>query len=179
MKRIILLTILLGCLVSVGKAGDPVGFGLAGGLLIPVGQDDQESGSLFALKVRARLSSLFTIEPNIHIGKYGEVDITGVGARDGSSLKHYGVDILLGGAVAKTGLKPYAFIGGGIFNTKRDGDETTNKSGWSFGAGFSLGVRDDLDIDLRGRFNIASYEESSSKKSVGVTVGLIYYLGGK
>jgi opacity protein-like surface antigen len=177
MKRPLVWSVLIIVLLSVTVAADPVGFGVSGGILVPVAQEDQSSGSLLGIKIRANLAGPFTIEPNIHIGSFGNAEIAGVGSREGSSLKHYGVDITLGGAVAKAGLKPYLFIGGGIYNTKRDGDETTNKSGWSIGAGFALGIRPDLDIDIRGRFNIASSEGSTSRKSVGITAGVTYYVG--
>jgi len=163
-------------LPAVSVAG-PVGFGIAGGVLVPVSQEDQASGSLFGIKVRTRLSDLFTLEPNIHFGSYGDAEIEGVGSRDGSSIKHYGIDITFGNYIARTGLKPYLFIGGGVYNSKRDGDETTNKSGWSPGAGFALGVRPDLDVDIRGRFDIVSWEGSSSRKSFGLTIGITYYVG--
>jgi len=155
----------------------PVGFGVAGGVMIPVSQEDQSSGSLFGIKVRTRLNDLFTLEPNIHFGKFGEAEIEGVGSREGSSIKQYGIDITFGNYIARQGLKPYLFIGGGVYNSKRDGDETTNKSGWSPGAGIALGIRPDLDIDIRGRFNIMSWENSSSRKSFGLTLGITYYVG--
>jgi hypothetical protein len=164
-------------LLPIGATAGPVGLGVSGGVLTPAGQDDQAAGSVFGFKVRTRLSDLFTLEPNINIGSFGDAEIEGVGERDGSSLDHYGVDITFGYTMAKTGLKPYAFIGGGVYNTKRDGDETTNKSGWSFGVGLAVGIRPELDFDIRGRFNIVSSEGSSSRKSGGITAGITYYVG--
>ena len=163
-------------LPAAGTAG-PVGFGVVGGVLIPVSQEDQAPGSLFGIKVRARLSDLFTMEPNIHFGSYGDAEIEGIGSREGSSIKHYGIDITFGNYMARTGLKPYLFVGGGVYNSKRDGDETTNQSGWSPGAGFALGITPEWDLDIRGRFNIVSWEGSSSRKSFGLTIGITYYVG--
>lgn len=175
-----LIWILLPCMLSPAAVlAGPVGFGISGGGLIPVAQEDQAAGSLFGLRIRTELAGPFMIEPNLHFGSFGDAEIEGVGIREGSSLKHYGLDITLGGAIAKVGLKPYLLIGGGIYNTKRDGDATTNKSGWSFGGGLALGIMPELDIDFRGRFNIASAEESTSKKSVGITIGVTYYAGAK
>jgi hypothetical protein len=177
MRKTPVWSLLLFFLLPALAVADPVGFGLSGGFLIPVAQEDQGSGALFGVKICARMGGKFTIEPNIHFGSYGSSEITGAGSREGSSLKHYGLDIVWGNPVATPGFKPYLFLGGGLYNTKRDGDVTTNKSGWSFGGGFAVGVRPDLDIDLRGRFSIASADQSTSKKSVGITAGLIYYVG--
>jgi len=177
MRKRFLWGLLLSVWLPAIAVGDPVGFGVSGGILSPVAQDDQSAGSLFGLKIRARLSSLFTLEPNVHFGSYGDTDIEGVGTREGSSLKHYGLDITFGNGIAKTGLKPYLYIGGGVYNTKRDGDDTTNKSGWSFGPGLALGIKPELDIDIRGRYNIAGAEGSSSKKSIGILLGFTYYVG--
>lgn len=177
MRLVSIWSLLLILLLPVAVSATPVGFGVAGGVLVPVAQEDQASGSVFGVKIRARLSNLFTLEPNINFGSYGDAEIEGVGARDGSSINHYGIDITFGNKMAKIGLKPYLFIGGGVYNTRRTGDATTNTSGWSLGTGLALGIRPDFDIDIRGRFNIAGSEGSSSRKSVGVTFGLTYYLG--
>jgi opacity protein-like surface antigen len=158
----------------------PIGVGVYGGGLIPVAQEDQGSGYLFGLKIRANLGGPFALEPNLNIGSYGEAEITGVGTREGASLKHYGLDVILGGGMASVGIKPYVFIGGAIYNTKRDGDNTANKSGWSTGAGLALGIMERIDFDLRGRISIASSETmggSASKKSASVTFGVIYFFG--
>ena len=177
MKRSLSWMVLLVFIVPLSVAAGPVGFGISGGVLVPIAQEDQAAGSVFGVKIRAKLFGPLTMEPNLHFGSFGNAEITGVGSRDGSSIKHYGIDILLGAPVSKIGIKPYVFIGGGVYNTKRDGDETTNRSGWSFGPGFSLGVRPEIDIDLKGRFNIAGSDGSTSKKSVGITAGVIYYVG--
>ena len=84
---------------------------------------------------------------------------------------------MIGNRLAMQGFKPYAFIGGALYNTKRDGDETTNKSGWSLGLGFAVGLSPKMDFDVRGRANIASSEGSSTRKSIGVTGGITYYFG--
>ncbi len=174
-----LMTIVLLIVATTGAAlsAEPFGIGVSGGALIPVAQEDQGTGSLFGLKFRIDLSGLFALEPNLNFGSFGDAEIEGVGSRDGSSLKHYGVDITFGNRIATEGFKPYLFLGGGIYNTKRDGDDTTNKSGWSFGGGLALGLRPQFDIDIRGRFNIAGAEGSASKKSFGITIGVTYYAG--
>ncbi len=179
MKNTILLLLMLVFVLSPAVKGDPLGVGAFAGALIPVVQEDQGSGYVAGVKARVNLPGMLAVEPNITFGDYGEATIEGVGTRDGSTLRHFGVDLLLGGGLAAIGPKPYFFVGGAIYNTKRDGDETTNKAGWSFGLGVSLGLANYLDVDVRGRANIATSEGSSSKKSVEVTGGAIYYFGVK
>jgi hypothetical protein len=177
MKNKVFSGLFLILLMAGGSAAGPVGLGVSGGVLSPISQDDQSAGPIFGVKIRTRITRLFTLEPNIRIGSYGEADVPGVGARDGSSLNHYGLDITFANIMVKTGLKPYAVIGGGIYNTKRDGDETTNKSGWSFGGGLAVGIRPEMELDLRGKYIIVSADGSASRRALTVTFGFTYYVG--
>ncbi len=177
MKILIISLSALLALAPAGYASDPFGVGVSGGALLPVSQEDQGTGYLIAVKFRLGLRGPFVMEPNIHFGSYGDAEVEGVGSRNGASLKHYGIDVTYGNPIAKPGFKPYALLGGAIYNTKQDGVNTTNKSGWSFGGGVALGLRPELDVDIRGRFNIAGGEESTSRKSVELTIGVTYYFG--
>lgn len=158
---------------------EQTGIGLVGGPLFPVGQEDQESGVVFGLKIRTDLFGPVGFEPNFNFGGFGDVTVAGAGTRTGSDLKYYGLDLTLGGGFGGVGPKPYLFIGGGVYNTKRIGDKTTNKSGWSFGSGVAVGVMKNIDIDIRGRMNIASSAESTSRKSISLTFGAVYFFGQK
>lgn len=177
MNRHFAIMLIVLILPAVSTLAGPVGFGVSGGALVPVSQEDQSTGSMLGLKIRTDLSGPLVAEPSLHFGSFGSADITGIGSRDGASLNYYGLDLTLGDPIAQMGFKPYFLLGGAVYNIKRDGDETVNKSGWSFGGGAALGIRRDLDIDIRGRFNIVSWEGSSSKKSIEVTVGATYYVG--
>jgi hypothetical protein len=177
MKGKLIVWVLLAMLLPVGALADKTGFGIVAGGLYPVAQDDQETGMTYGAKFRFRLTGPLVMEPNANFGSFGDAQIAGVGSRDGSTMNHYGLDLLLGGLPASIGPKPFLFVGGGVYNIKRDGAATVNKSGWSFGAGLAVGIMKILDIELRGRFNIASWAGSTSKKSVAVTGGLIYYFG--
>jgi hypothetical protein len=177
MKGFSAIVIIALLLPTVPVVAGPVGLGVSGGALAPVSQEDESTGAIIGVKIRADLPGPFVAEPNIYFGSFGSADIAGIGTRDGSSLNHYGLDITLGDPMARMGFKPYFLLGGAVYNRKRDGDLTTNKSGWSFGGGGALGIRQDLDIDIRGRFNIVSWEGSSSKKSFEVTIGATYYVG--
>ena len=177
MKKTFFVVLMAILLVAPALHAEPTGVGVYGGGLVPIVQNDQGSGYTLGIKARVKLSSLFVLEPNLNFGGFGEAEEDGVGARDGSTVNHYGIDIVLGNKLGAVGFKPYFFIGGAIYNTKRDGDPTTNKSGWSLGLGFAAGISPKLDVDVRGRANIAASEGSASKKSVGVTGGLTYYFG--
>ncbi len=180
MKRTITVMAVLSiiCLLSPLSAGS-IGVGASGGILIPIIQEDQESGQSFGLKVRFRLTGPLFLEPNLYFGGFSDAEIEGVGTRDGSTQGHYGVDLTLGGGLASKGIKPYAFIGGGVYNIKRENMDTENKSGWSFGLGLNIGVTQQIAVGAQGRVNIIDWEESSSKKSAAVTGNVIYYFGVK
>ncbi len=169
--------LLIVLLLPAFSLADITGIGASGGPLFPVGQQDQESGIIFSLKVRATLYGPIAFEPNFNFGGYGDVTLEGVGSRIGSDLKYYGLDITLGGGMGKVGPKPYIFIGGGVTNTIREGDLTTNKSSWSFGGGIAVGIMKNIDVDIRGRMNIAGSAENTSRKSVAVTFGAVYFFG--
>ncbi len=177
MRKTVILAFLLVIIIAPASYAEPFGVGVFGGVLYPIVQEDQASGYLAGVRVRINLSGPLALEPNLTIGGYGDAEIVGVGKRAGSSIKHYGVDLILGGGLAAIGPKPYLLLGGAVYNTKRDGDETTNKSGWSLGLGVALGLTSYIDVDVRGRANIVSSEGSASKKSVEVTAGVTYYFG--
>ena len=116
------------------------------------------------------------MEPNVSFSGLGNKDLAGVGSRDGFAITHYGVELTLGGGLGQPGIRPFFLIGGGVYNMKRDGDLTTNKSGWSFGAGSTIGLAL-FELDLRGRFIIISTDNSGSKKAAAITAGVTYYFG--
>jgi hypothetical protein len=169
----LLLLLIFPVIVSAGI----VGIGANGGALVPVAQKDQDVGSVFGIKLRVKLTGPLSLEPNLNFCKFGAVTFEGVGTRDGSTFTSGGVDLVVGAPFAAVGLKPYAFLGGAIYTTKRSGDATTNKAGWSFGVGLAVGIMANLDIDIRGRMNIALSEGNGTKKAVGITGGLTYYFG--
>jgi len=175
-KRFLLLLLIIMTAPALTVAS-PIGVGVSGGALVPVGQADQDVGSDVGIKLRLRLSHLFAVEPNLNFGKFGAITIDGVGSRDGSTINHAGLDVTFGAPIASVGIKPYLLLGGGVYTAKRSGDETSNRSGWSFGGGLALGILSYIDIDLRGRFNIVTSEGSATRKSVGITGGLTYYFG--
>lgn len=169
---------ILTILASSALAG-PVGFGVFGGPLYPTVQQDQGDGAAFGLKIRAKLAGPILIEPNLNFGTYGDAEIEGVGTRDGSKLDYYGIDLTIGSGLGQLGIRPYFILGGGLYNTKRDGDETTNKSGWSTGGGLALGLIDRITIDVQAKAHIISSDNSTSRKAWTISAGLIYFVGEK
>jgi len=173
-------TVITGLLIMVFGCGivsaDATGLGASGGVLIPIIQDDQKSGHTFEFKARFKFLGPIAMEPTVSFSSLGNKEITGVGIRDGFAITHYGLDLTLGGGLGDAGFRPYFLLGGGVYNLKRDGDETSNKSGWSFGAGstFGLGL---VELDVRGRLIIISTDNSGSKKAAGITAGVTYYFG--
>ncbi len=177
MKKAVIFSWAVMFLLATGALAAPIGVGVVVGPVVPIVQADQGTGFAYGLKARLHLAEQLILEPNLTLGGYGETTIAGVGTRDGSSVTHYGVDLVIGGGMASIGPKPLMFIGGGIYNVKRDGDVTVNKTGWSFGLGLAVGFMSTFDIDLRGRVNIVASEGSASKKSAEITAGATYYFG--
>ncbi|MFH1699578.1 MAG: outer membrane beta-barrel protein [Candidatus Zixiibacteriota bacterium] len=177
MKHIGAMAAIVFVLFATPILADEFGAGISAGPLYPVLQQDQESGYTIGLKIRSKLIGPVFFEPNLRFGGFGDISIAGVGGREGSKITFYGLDMTLGGGNGGVGPKPYLFIGGGVYNVKREGDETGNNSGWSTGVGVAVGLMKYLDIDLRGRFNIVSSEGSSSRKSAAVTIGVVYFFG--
>ncbi len=179
-KATILCVLLL--LAAAAQAAEPrLGVGAAGGLIIPVAQDDQGSGTAFEIRGILGLMPSVVIEPNLAIVRYGEPDLADVGITstlDGADVTGYGVDALLGGAIAKTGLSAYGLIGAGIYKTKQDQIGVDNSDfGWSAGIGFLFGLTPQFGLDVRGRMLFVSSEGGASKKAANVTGGLNFYFG--
>ncbi len=182
-RSIFAAVLLLALTTAVQAQGLSLGFGASGGLNIPIAQDDQGSGTGFALRAILRPISLVAFEANLNLASYGdpELDVEGVtNDLEGSSVTAYGIDATLGGG-AGPGFHPFLIGGLGMFDVSRDQtaafDEDGAQFGWTAGLGFAIGVGRNLSLDLRGRLNIIPTEGSSSQKSAFVLGGLNFYLG--
>jgi len=180
MKKVVIAIGLILIFMSGAQAqGIKIGAGVFGGMNIPIIQDDQSSGTAFGLRGRISLKPIFVLEPNIMFGKWGEpgeVDGFDLGI-DGSKVTYFGLDVTIGGAPGKPGIKPFGFVGAGFYSIKNDDtgyDES--KLGFDGGLGIMIGAMPYLDIDVRGTFMIAPQEEGA-KKAALVTGGLTYYFG--
>lgn len=187
MKKLVILLCLL-FLVSYGIAQTPevapnFGVGVNAGLIYPIVQDDQGSGTAFGLKVIYSLGGILTVEPNLTFMKYGDpstsdADLLGLyDGFEGSKLTSYGVDGILGGG-GGTGIHPYFLFGVGLYNTKRDMSfQDESDIGYSGGLGLELGMNPAMSLDARGKLIVIPADGGGSKKSASATVGINYYFG--
>jgi opacity protein-like surface antigen len=173
-----LLAVLLLCSLSFSQV-PKLGVGGYGGMNIPIVQDDQGNGTAFGILARVSVLPFLIAEPNVMFGKWGDPGkIEGVDlGLEGSKIKSYGIDALLGAYPGRLGIKPY-FVAG-VASYKIENDDThyeETKLGWSAGLGIGFGVAPSFDLDLRGKLLVAPQEEGS-KKALTITGGLVYYLG--
>jgi len=156
-----------------------VGFGVFGGLNLPIIQTDQGNGTTFGVMARVKLLPVITLEPNIMLGKWGKpgpVDGVSLGI-DGSKITAFGIDATLGNDPGKVGIRPFFVAGIASYKIKNDntGYDETNL-GWSGGLGLALAVSPQFDLDVRGKFIVAP-QDQGSKKAVTLTGGINFYPG--
>jgi len=165
---------------AVSAQGIKIGIGFAAGMDVPIGQEDQKSGSIFGFKARLKLLPAIAVEPNLTFTKYGEPSPAGIPDYDlpGSKITAYGIDVTLGSKIGGPGVKPYGILGAGHYTVKRDeADQKLSKLGWSAGLGVELGITAVVGLDVRGKLVVIPFEGGDSKKSAAVTGGITYYLG--
>ncbi len=183
MKKIFILICLL-FIVGNGVAqtrSATFGLGVNAGVLYPIVQDDQSSGTTFSFKAIYSLGSILIVEPNITFEKYGtpttdDPELVGLyDGFEGSKVTSYGVDGIIGGG-SGSGLRSYLILGIGYYNVQRDialQDETD--VGYSGGVGIGLGITSAMSLDVRGKLYVIPSDGGGSKKSASATVGLNYY----
>lgn len=183
-KTLILFSLLfLASTVTAQTSSSTFGVGVNAGLLYPIIQDDQGSGTTFGLKVMYSLGGLIIVEPNLTFMKYGDPtsNISGVtGLYDGfegSKVTSYGVDGILGGG-GGAGIHPYFIFGVGLFNTNRDmTQQDVTDVGYSGGLGLEIGMGPSLSLDARGKLYVIPIDSGGSKKSASATAGINFYFG--
>ena len=157
-----------------------VGIGFSAGMDVPIGQEDQKSGSLFGFKARIKLLPAIALEPNLFFTKYGQPSPKEIPDYDlpGSKITAYGVDATLGANVGGTGIKPYGILGVGYYTVKREeADQKFSEIGWSAGLGLEVGITSVVGLDFRGKLVIIPVDGGDSKKAASLTGGLNYYFG--
>lgn len=181
MKKLLMACLLAALVASAaGAQSIKIGIGFSAGLDVPIGQDDQKSGSIFGFKARLKVLPAIAVEPNLFFTKYGQPSPEGIPDYDlpGSKITAYGVDLTLGSKIGGPGVKPYGLLGVGSYTVKRDeADQKFTKLGWSAGLGVEVGVTSLIGLDVRGKLVVIPYEGGDSKKSAVVTGGITYYLG--
>ncbi|HWR83205.1 MAG TPA: outer membrane beta-barrel protein [Candidatus Deferrimicrobium sp.] len=180
MKKVVGIALLVLVAAQTSPAqGIKFGVGVAGGIDIPVVQNDQGNGSIFGFKGRVKLISAIALEPGVFFTKYGDptnedftMDI------EGSKLTSFGIDATLGSGFGGTGIRPYGVFGIGSYKMKRDQtQQDLSKFGWSAGFGIEIGVTAPISLDVRGKLVVIPTEGGGSKKSATVTGGVNYYFG--
>lgn len=178
MRKIVLLALLITLSVSPALAQMPkISAGVFGGVSIPIVQKDQASGTEFGLRLRAKVLSFLTAEPNLSFTKWGkpgpldEIDLD----IDGSKVTTIGLDATIGGLPGTTGFKPFFVLGLASYKVKNDDTQfDQSKLGYSGGFGFAVGFVPMLDIDVRSKLVIIPTEGGGSKKAVSILGGLNY-----
>ncbi len=185
MKRYFLLLALFLLGISSAKAQLPsLGIGFSGGVNLPILQANQGEGTIYSIRGIIKIP-LIVLQPHFSFGKYGEADFSILNLPsiqlEGSKIKSFGVDALLGSLMGAPGFSPYFLGGAGYYKMERDQttifDEPDRKFGWSLGLGISISATPIFELDARLKFNFMKFD-STTKKDVNLLVGLNYYFGG-
>lgn len=175
MKRLLALAILTFALVAPPVHAASISGGVFGGTSIPVLQDDQDTGSLFGVRVPVKLVPLFTVEPFFSSSSLGDktIDIApGISTtREGSDVTTFGVDAMLtmGGP-----LRFYPFVGIGTAHFKRTAQDESFTS-YHMGLGLGLSPIPKFSVDLRGELQAAA-DGDVARKMANITLGASYAL---
>ncbi len=175
MKKLLLCLLLISMALPAGAI--KLGVGLSGGVNMPVLQEDQGSGTVFGLKGKLNILPGVSVEPNINFAAFGESKQEEFGNRPGSKITSFGVDAILGSGLPGVGVKMYGILGGGIYKTTREFDDSATKIGWATGLGLEVGITKKIGIDVRGKLNVISSEGGATRKSAALTGGVNYYIG--
>ncbi|NOT34482.1 MAG: hypothetical protein HOP12_09965 [Candidatus Eisenbacteria bacterium] len=167
MRKIWLASVVaLAIALAAGTAGaTSVSVGAFGGLSFPVLNDQAERGTLYGVRVPVNLLPLLTVEPYYAQSALGDLEEEFGGlafTRDGGDLTSFGANVLLsfGGPI-----RFYPFGGIGQFKIEREGSESLEEMGYSFGLGLGIGLPavPGLSIDVRGEMTMIPTDETSQK----------------
>lgn len=172
------------------QGGVTFGVGASGGMTYPIIQDDQNNGTVFALRGRWSLGAFGVVEPTLAFTSYGAPDPITFDSHqsldlgiDGSKITMFGLNFVVGGAPGARGLKPMIIGGLGFYKTSNDGTENVQESetklGFSGGLGLAIGLSTQLEFDARGQLHVIPSEGGASKKSVTILFGVNFYFGGE
>jgi len=175
--KVLLLVMLLAQPTLAG--GITFGVGAAAGLDYPIGQEDQDKGTVFGFRGRLKAIPSIALEPNIYFTNHGDPDYEDFDLDlEGSKITAYGVDATLGAGFGAVGVKPYGLFGVGFYKVKRDQSQQDKTDfGWSAGFGIEVGVNPAVGLDVRGKLIVIPTDGGGSKKSASITGGLNYYFG--
>lgn len=177
---LLILCLLTG--LSAAAAAGPIGIGVSGGLNLPIAQDDAGSGFLYGARLRIGVVSFAALEPSLSYFRQGdsEVDLHGGSiVLDGGQSTALGVNLIFGSVGPPGGMRVYGIIGLASHAMKQEGTDDHNRLAVSLGPGLETGVGPNLALSLEARLHMISLEGGGSRKNIGLSGGLIYYLGGQ
>ena len=166
--------------LSAGAAAGPIGIGVGGGLNLPVAQDDAGSGFLYGARLRIGLTPFAAVEPCLFYFRQGdaEVDLHGESiVLDGGQSTALGVNLILGSVGPPGGMRVYGIIGLASHAMKQEGTDDENRLAVNLGTALEAGVGPNLALSLEARLHMISLEGGGARKNIGLSSGLLYYLG--
>ena len=174
----VILALLIG--LSTAAAAGPIGIGVGGGLNLPIAQDDAGSGFLYGARLRIGVAPFAAVEPCLSYFRQGdaEVDLHGQSiVLDGGQSTALGLNLILGSIGPPQGMRIYGIIGLASHAMKQEGTDDENRLAVNLGAAVETGVGPRLALSLEARLHMISLEGGGARKNIGLSSGLVYYLG--
>ena len=169
----------MGGIYTVAMASD-ISVGVIGGLNIPIAQDDAGNGSLFGAKLRIAAISFLAVEPVLTFMQQGDAAAE-IGDEefelDGGKSTALGVNLIIGPSGPPDRVGFYGIIGVASHAVKQEGTEDQNRLAMSLGPGMQIALRDKFALDIDARLHMISLDGGGARKNLGLSGGLVYYLG--
>lgn len=159
-----------------------VGVTAFGGLNIPVAQDDNESGTVFGLRVPLQAISLLRVEPWLGLAKGGDYTVTpnlgGPVTFPGADINTFGLNALLGTPMSAPGVSIAFLAGIGSHKIKFEGLDDDTRVGYNIGVDVGIGLgAAPVSLSGRGEMLIIPLDGGGSRKNAYLTAGLTYKFG--
>lgn len=172
---------LLVCLSASAMAG-PIGIGVGGGLNLPIAQDDAGSGFLYGARLRIAVASFAALEPTLSYFRQGDAEVELHGQSvvlDGGQSTALGLNLILGSVGPPGGMRVHGIIGLASHAMKQEGSDDENRLAISLGPALEARVGRNLTLSLEARIHMISLGGGGARKNLGLSSGLVYYLGGQ
>lgn len=182
MKKWLFWSVVLFAIVGMSSAAmaRPIGVGAFAGLNIPIAQEDASTGQLYGARLRIAVAPFLALEPTLAYFQQGDASAQ-VGNEqiklDGGQSTALGANLIVGSVGPPTGVRFYGVIGLASHAVKQEGTEDQNRLAMNLGPGLEVGVGDRLALDLEARLHMISLDGGGARKNLGLSGGLIFYLG--
>jgi len=166
--------------LSAGASAGPIGIGVGGGLNLPIAQDDAGSGFLYGARLRIGVASFAAVEPCLFYFRQGDAEVNLHGESivlDGGQSTALGLNLILGSIGPPGSMRIYGIIGLASHAMKQEGKDDENRLALSLGSALEAGVGPNLALSIEARLHMISLEGGGARKNIGLSSGLIYYLG--